>query len=114
MATRSLPLARAEVRTAALAAELLQLGVSGGLLVGEAASAVSLGDGLLFRGTDGVGESWQRRGDRCLTPTGSRLVLISTHKRKKLVSITLYTIIYIYIIYIYITIQPYITLYSSI
>jgi len=48
--------ARAEVRTAALAAELLQLGVSGGLLVGEAASAVRLGDGLLFRGSEGVSE----------------------------------------------------------
>lgn len=56
MAARSLPVARAEVRTAALAAELLQLGVSGGLLVGEVASAVSTGDGLLFRGSDGVGE----------------------------------------------------------
>lgn len=108
--------ARAEVRTAALAAELLQLGVSGGLylgilelssfgglsceskvslfisfsfflcdsllvafwetgcfhflfaslafvlvtkrLVGEAASAVRLGDGLLFRGSEGVSEPW--------------------------------------------------------
>ena len=34
MAARSLPIARAEVRTAALAAELLQLGVSGGLCLG--------------------------------------------------------------------------------
>ena len=34
MAARSLPVARAEVRTAALAAELLQLGVSGGLCLG--------------------------------------------------------------------------------
>lgn len=56
MAARSLPTARAEVRTAALAAELLQLCVSGGLLVSEVASAVSTGDGLLFRGSDGVGE----------------------------------------------------------
>lgn len=49
--------ARAQVRTAALAAELLQLGVSGGLLVGEAAAAVSIGDGLLFKGSEGAAEA---------------------------------------------------------
>ena len=41
--------------------------------MGEVASAVSTGDGLLFRGSDGVGESWQ-----CLDVADSSAGSLST------------------------------------
>ena len=46
--------------------------------MGEVASAVSTGDGLLFRGSDGVGESWQ-----CLdvADSSSRIFYIAFRQR---------------------------------